>query len=90
MIRHFIKYVATIYYFSYKTLFAYCHELAPGSVSLTGDRVKGGESKQYAYSSGMMITLQINALTFYALIDFSFGFNTIKVGFQGSQIIFSK
>ena len=27
-------------------LFVYCRELAPGTVSLTGDRAKGDDSKQ--------------------------------------------
>ena len=29
----------------------YCRELAPGTVSLTGDRAQGDDSKHWAYSS---------------------------------------
>ena len=38
-------------YNRYNSLFVYCRELAPGTVSLTGDRAQGDDSKQYAYST---------------------------------------
>ena len=33
----------------YNTRFAYCSELAPATISLTGDCVRGGDSKQDSY-----------------------------------------
>ena len=33
----------------YNTSFVYCRELAPGTVSLTGDWVRGDDSKQCRY-----------------------------------------
>ena len=35
----------------YNDLNVYCRELAPGTVSLTGDRAQGDDSEQCAYSS---------------------------------------
>ena len=35
----------------YNLLYVYCHELAPSTISLTGDRAQGDDSKQYAYST---------------------------------------
>ena len=37
-----------VYY--YNAFNVYCRELAPGSVSLTGDRAQGDDSKHWAYS----------------------------------------
>ena len=36
---------------NYNVFNDYCRELAPGTVSLTGDRVQGDDSKQCAYST---------------------------------------
>ena len=33
----------------------HCRELAPGAISLTGDRVQGDDSKQCAYSSASFV-----------------------------------
>ena len=35
----------------YNAFNVYCRELAPGTVSLTGDRAQGDDSKHWAYSS---------------------------------------
>ena len=37
----------------YNAFNVYRRELAPGTVSLTGDRAKGDDSKHWAYSSGI-------------------------------------
>ena len=34
---------------AYNSSFVYCLELAPGTVNLTGDWVRGDDSKQYRY-----------------------------------------
>ena len=36
---------------TYNALNVYCRELAPGTVSLTGDRAQGDDSKHCAYSN---------------------------------------
>ena len=36
---------------AYTDFNVYCRELAPGTVSLTGDRAQGEDSKQCAYSN---------------------------------------
>ena len=36
---------------SYNAFNVYCRVLAPGTVSLTGDRAQGDDSKHYAYSN---------------------------------------
>ena len=36
---------------SYNAFNVYCRELAPGTISLTGDRAQGDDSKHWAYSS---------------------------------------
>ena len=33
----------------YNPFLVYCHELAPGTVSLTGDRAQGDDSKYYSH-----------------------------------------
>ena len=38
----------------YKTFKVYRRELAPGTVSLTGDRAQGDDSKHWAYSSTIL------------------------------------
>ena len=38
--------VQTVYTFFYNTSCAYCREMAPGTVSLTGDWFRGDDSKQ--------------------------------------------
>ena len=35
----------------YNAFNVYCRELAPGTVSLTGDRAQGDDSKHWAYSN---------------------------------------
>ena len=37
------------------TSFVYCRELAPGTVSLTGDWVRGDDSKQTSYYIGKFL-----------------------------------
>ena len=44
------KIVFSDYDIQYNAFNVYCHELAPGTVSLTGDRAQGGDSKPCAYS----------------------------------------
>ena len=41
-------------YMDYISHFVYCRELAPDTVRLTGDRVHGDDSKQYAIYTGIM------------------------------------
>ena len=37
--------------YRFKSCFVYCHVLVPGTVRLTGDRVRGDNSKQYTIST---------------------------------------
>ena len=37
----------------YNPFLVYCRELAPGTVSLTGDRAQGDDSKHDSHYSGM-------------------------------------
>ena len=37
--------------FHYNSFHVYCRELAPGTVSLTGDRAQGDDSKHYSHYS---------------------------------------
>ena len=46
------KYVA-----HYNAFSVYCRELAPGSLSLTGDRSQDDDSKHWAYSKGWSILI---------------------------------
>ena len=39
----------------YNAFNVYCRELAPGTVSLTGDRAQGDDSKHCAYSNVSML-----------------------------------
>ena len=39
----------------YNAFNVYCRELAPSTVSLTGDRAHGDDSKHWAYSRGLWI-----------------------------------
>ena len=36
-----------------------CRELAPGTVSLTGDRAQGDDNKHWAYSTPGQVTIMI-------------------------------
>ena len=36
----------------YNSFLVYCRELAPGTVSLTGDRAQGDDSKHDSYNTG--------------------------------------
>ena len=40
--------------YGYNAFNVYCRELAPGTVSLTGDRAQGDDSKHWAYSPVLM------------------------------------
>ena len=40
-----------IWYEWYNAFNVYCRELAPGTVSLTGDRAQDDDSKHWAYST---------------------------------------
>ena len=42
-------YICYVYFFHYNTSSVYCRELAPGTVSLTGNWVHGDDSKQNSY-----------------------------------------
>ena len=44
------------------TSFVYCRELAPGTISLTGDWVRGDDSKQTSYYNHT-VTKQTNTVT---------------------------
>ena len=44
----------------YNAFNVYRRELAPGTVSLTGDRAQGDESKHCAYSRGLCIKVYVN------------------------------
>ena len=48
-------YVFKIGLFRYNAFNVYCRELAPGTVSLTGDRAQGDDNKHTAYSSKICI-----------------------------------
>ena len=50
------KYVVLL---DYNAFNVYCCELAPGTVSLTGDRAQGDDSKHWAYSSGLFIFMTL-------------------------------
>ena len=43
----------------YNAFNVYCRELAPGTVSLTGDRAQGDDSKHWAYSIRISFLLNI-------------------------------
>ena len=43
----------------YNAFNVYCRELAPGTVSLTGDRAQGDDSKHWAYSAFIIIIIII-------------------------------
>ena len=45
----------------YNAFNVYRRELAPGTVSLTGDRAQGDDSKHWAYSNGRQSIHNINA-----------------------------
>ena len=44
----------------YNTRFVYCHELAPGIISLTGGLACGDDSKQYGYFITLSIRLDMS------------------------------
>ena len=47
----------------YNTRFAYCSELAPATISLTGDCVRGGDSKRDSYhNSNLSLDTSISIL----------------------------
>ena len=49
---------------SYNALNVYCRELAPGTVSLTGDRAQGDDSKHCAYSKFPLLSVYMQILLF--------------------------
>ena len=54
---------------NYNAFNVYRRELAPGTVSLTGDRAQGDDSKHWAYSTGPGITgTNISAIILVPLI----------------------
>ena len=46
----------------YNAFNVYCHELAPDTVSLTGDRAQGDDSKHCANSKGLTIIIEMFVL----------------------------
>ena len=46
----------------YNAFNVYRRELAPGTVSLTGDRAQGDDSKHWAYSSGTSLKFNLSIL----------------------------
>ena len=53
----------------YNAFNVYRRELAPGTVSLTGDRAQGDDSKHWAYSTlhtESMVKQKLNTLVFFA------------------------
>ena len=48
------------YYYYYNAFNVYRRELALGTVSLTGDRAQGDDSKYWAYSSIIIIIIESN------------------------------
>ena len=54
--------VATSYTPCYYAFNVYCRELAPGTVSLTGDSALGDDSKHFAYRSGHLCSLFITCV----------------------------
>ena len=66
----------------YNSFLVYCRELAPGIVSLTGDRAQGDDSKHDSHYSISCLTLQLRLLapkepdlqqTIYLKRNISFG-----------------
>ena len=51
----------------YNAFNVYCRELAPGTVSLTGDRAQGDESKHCAYSIWKTIT-GLGPISYYKVV----------------------
>ena len=45
-----MSYIIGLSIFYYNAVNVYCRELAPGTVSLTGDRAQGNDSKHWANS----------------------------------------
>ena len=50
-----LKNINFIYSFRYNAFNVYRRELAPGTVSLTGDRAQGDDSKHWAYSNQKIV-----------------------------------
>ena len=46
-------------FYQYKLHFVYCRELGPGTVSLTGDRVRDDDSKHYAVYTSVICILEV-------------------------------
>ena len=65
----FLLYHAEVYCFclikQYNAFNVYRRELAPGTVSLTGDRAQGDDSKHWAYSSVLFLPYQAVVYCFY-------------------------
>ena len=55
----------------YDTSFYYCREFVPGTVSLTGDWVRGDDSKQNSYYSGYITSVGKEIPVFSSSIDYS-------------------
>ena len=54
----------------YNTRFAYCSELAPATISLTGDCVRGGDSKRDSYyNSNLSFDISISILLICAVLS---------------------
>ena len=47
----------------YNAVNVYCRELAPGTVSLTGDRAQGDDNKHWAYSSDCIHHIYVKNLS---------------------------
>ena len=48
--------------FNYNAFNVYRRELAPGTVSLTGDRARGDDSKHWAYSKNELFVISLMLL----------------------------
>ena len=46
----------------YNTFNVYRRELAPGTVSLTGDRAQGDDSKHWAYSNDQLMAMFLSSV----------------------------
>ena len=54
---------------TYNAFNFYRRELAPGTVSLTGDRAQGDDSKHWAYSNTSRARMDCGKLTFFLLLQ---------------------
>ena len=55
LVKSLFKYAYTATFWHYNDNNVYCRELAPGTVSLTGDDAQGDDNKQCAYSTQVLL-----------------------------------